>query len=130
VKFALRDDDACYFTAPGELERVYRDVWDRVPVCLATVPFAIGYERAGIPRAHWTSGEAFPLERNGELVSALHGWLANRRVTVALHGYTHTIYWYCPAVKGVAKWEIINQAWVQAPRITTVSELVSYQAGE
>ena len=89
MKFALRDDDACYFTAPGELERVYQDVWDRVPVCLATVPFAIGYERAGIPRAHWTSGEAFPLERNGELVSALHEWLANRRVTVALHGYTH-----------------------------------------
>lgn len=89
MKFALRDDDACYFTAPDELVRVYQDVWDRVPVCLATVPFAIGYERAGIPREHWRSGEAFSLERNGELVSALDDWLANRRVTVALHGYTH-----------------------------------------
>ena len=63
MKVAIRDDDACYFTAPGSLERVYHDVWDRVPVCLATVPFAIGYERSGIPREHWHSGQAFPLEQ-------------------------------------------------------------------
>lgn len=89
MKVALRDDDACFFTAPEELERVYGDVWDRVPVCLATVPCAIGYERAGIPREHWTSGEAFPLERNSELVSALRSWIAGKRATIALHGYTH-----------------------------------------
>lgn len=89
MKFALRDDDACYFTAPDKLTRVYHDVWNRVPVCLATVPYAIGYERIGIPREHWTSGDSFPLERNGELVSALREWLPQRRVTIALHGYTH-----------------------------------------
>ena len=89
MKFAIRDDDACYFTQPVSLERVYRDIWDRVPVCLATVPFAIGYERVGIPRQHWHSGEAFPLEQNGELVAALKRRLASRQVTVALHGYTH-----------------------------------------
>ena len=49
MKVAIRDDDTCYFTAPATLERVYHDVWDQVPVCLATVPCAIGYERAGIP---------------------------------------------------------------------------------
>ena len=68
---------------------MYHDVWDRVPVCLATVPFAIGYERAGIPREHWRSGEAFPLEQNAALVSALNELIAARRVTIALHGYTH-----------------------------------------
>jgi predicted deacetylase len=92
VKFAIRDDDACYFTPVAALERVYGDVWDRVPVCLATVPFAVGYERVGIPREHWSSGEAFPLERNGELVAALRALVAARRVTVALHGYTHQDY--------------------------------------
>jgi hypothetical protein len=92
VKFAIRDDDACYFTPVAALERVYADVWDRVPICLATVPFAVGYERIGIPREHWSSGEAFPLERNGELVAALRALLAARRVTVALHGYTHQDY--------------------------------------
>jgi predicted deacetylase len=89
MKFAIRDDDTCYFTDPEALARVYHDVWDHVPVCLATVPFAIGYERAGIPREHWTSGVPFALEQNGDLVSALKELLARRRATVALHGYTH-----------------------------------------
>ena len=89
MKVAIRDDDACYFTAPASLERVYHDVWDRVPICLATVPFAVGYERSGIPREHWHSGKAFPLEQNGELTALLRQLIASRRVTVALHGYTH-----------------------------------------
>lgn len=89
MKVAIRDDDTCYFTAPETLARVYHDVWDRVPVCLATVPCAIGYQRAGIPRHHWHSGEAFPLDRNAPLVSALKELVASRRATIALHGYTH-----------------------------------------
>jgi uncharacterized protein DUF2334 len=89
MKVAVRDDDACYFTVPDELERVYHDVWERVPVCLATVPFAIGYERAGIPPQHWRSGTAFPLAENAPLAAALRGWIASRRVTIALHGFTH-----------------------------------------
>lgn len=92
MKFAIRDDDTCYFTSPASLERVYREVWDRVPVCLATVPFAIGYERLGIPREHWRSGEAFALERNTELVPALRELVGNGRATIALHGYTHQDY--------------------------------------
>ena len=92
MKIALRDDDTCYFTAPEELEGVYHDVWDRVPVCLATVPRAVGYERAGIPREHWQSGEAFPLSQNRELVPFLEDAIARRRVTIALHGYTHQDY--------------------------------------
>jgi predicted deacetylase len=89
MKVAIRDDDTCYFTAPETLARVYHDVWDRVPVCLATVPCAIGYERTGIPREQWHSGEAFPLGRNAALVSALKELVASRRATIALHGYTH-----------------------------------------
>jgi hypothetical protein len=92
VKVAIRDDDTCYFTRPEALERVYHDVWDRVPVCLATVPFAIGYQRAGIPEQHWHSGESFPLDRNGGIVTLLREALARHRVTIALHGYTHQDY--------------------------------------
>lgn len=92
MKVAIRDDDTCYFTAPETLERVYHDVWDRVPICLATVPCAIGYERAGIPPEHWRSGEAFSLDRNLELVPFLKEAIAKRRVTIALHGYTHQDY--------------------------------------
>jgi predicted deacetylase len=92
VKIALRDDDTCYFTSPAELERVYADVWDRIPVCLATVPFAVGYQRAGIPESEWHSGRQFPLEQNAELVAWLRARIAEKRVTVALHGYTHEDY--------------------------------------
>ncbi len=92
MKIALRDDDTCYFTNPETLERVYHDVWDRIPVCLATVPFAIGYERKGIPQEHWRSGVSFPLEQNAALVPFLKEQLAKRRVTIALHGFTHQDY--------------------------------------
>jgi predicted deacetylase len=89
MKVAIRDDDACYFTDPETLERVYGDIWTYAPVCLATVPFAIGYERAGIPREHWHSGEAFALERNRTLVEYLNAQREAGRVSIALHGFTH-----------------------------------------
>lgn len=92
MKVALRDDDTCYFTSPETLERVYHDVWDRLPVCLATVPFAIGYERKGIPQEHWRSGEAFALEKNAAIVPFLKEQIGKGRVTIALHGYTHQDY--------------------------------------
>jgi predicted deacetylase len=89
MKVAIRDDDTCCFTEPEALHRVYHDVWDRVPICLATVPFAIGYERAGIPASQWHSGEPIALDRNPELVSALKELVGSKRATIALHGYTH-----------------------------------------
>src|SRR5436190_21369270 len=89
MKVALRDDDTCYFTPPETLERVYHDVWDRIPVCLATVPYAIGYERAGIAREHWHSSQAFPLDENRDLLPFLRATIAAGRATIALHGYTH-----------------------------------------
>src|SRR5947208_16261474 len=89
MKVAIRDDDTSYFTTPEALDRVYGDVWDRVPVCLAVVPFAIGYEQPGIPREHWHSRESFPLECNSELVTFLRQLIAARRVSIALHGCTH-----------------------------------------
>jgi predicted deacetylase len=92
MKVAIRDDDTCYFTSPDDLARVYADVWDRLPICLATVPFAIGYERIGIPPEHWRSREAFAIEKNAPLVGALKTLVAEKRVTIALHGYTHQDY--------------------------------------
>ncbi len=42
-------------------------------------------------------------------------------------GHTRTTYWYCPVVKWAAKWEIEDIAYPSAPRVITVSELVSFQ---
>jgi len=89
MKVAIRDDDTSYFTTPDALTRIYGDVWDRVPICLAIVPFAIGYEQPGIPETHWHSGESMPLHCNLPLVSFLRDLIQSRRATIALHGYTH-----------------------------------------
>jgi predicted deacetylase len=89
MKVAIRDDDTSYFTTPDALMRVYGEIWDQVPIGLAIVPFAIGYEQPGIPRGHWHSGESMPLHCNPALVSFLRELIAARRATVALHGYTH-----------------------------------------
>lgn len=89
MKVAIRDDDTCYFTSPGALERVYGRIWDRVPVCLATIPFAMGYRSPAVPEQYWNSGETFPLERNAEVSSFLRDLVSSGRATVALHGYSH-----------------------------------------
>ena len=89
VKFAIRDDDTCCFTAPDELERVYSGVWDRVPVCLAVIPFAKGQPSPAVPKSLWESGRCFPLEENPAIVSRLKELLAAHRITIAQHGFTH-----------------------------------------
>ena len=92
MKVAIRDDDTSFFTTPDALTAVYGDVWDRAPVCLAVVPFAIGYEQPGIPREHWHSDEMFPLQRNAALVTFLRELVRSGRATIALHGSTHQDY--------------------------------------
>src|SRR5678816_2085855 len=89
MRIAIRDDDTCYFTSPVDLEQVYGDVWQRIPICLATVPFTVGYPRAGFPEAEWHSGRRFARERNPVLVAWLRRMISEGRVTIALRGYTH-----------------------------------------
>lgn len=89
MKVAIRDDDTCFFTSPADLERVYRGIWDQVPVCLATIPFAKGYRSPAVPEAYRDSGECFALERNADVCAFLREQAASGRVTIALHGYTH-----------------------------------------
>ena len=51
-----------------------------VPICLATVPFAIGYERSGIPEDHWRSGQSFRSSRTKRRLEIAR-LIADRRVT-------------------------------------------------
>lgn len=89
MKVALRDDDTSYFTEPARLEAVYHDVWDRIPVCLAVVPNAMGFADKAIPERYWQSNRAYPLEENPALVQHLKGLALAGRVTIAQHGFTH-----------------------------------------
>jgi hypothetical protein len=89
MKVALRDDDTSFFTSPEQLDAVYRDVWDRLPVTLAVVPKAAGFRDKAIPEKYWQAERAFPLEENAPLVAYLKSQLAAGHVTIAQHGYTH-----------------------------------------
>ena len=82
--FVLRDDDTNYFTTPERLERAYADLWDRVPVTLAVVPFHASTRSKAIPAEHWDGAREFPLHENGELVSYLRQQRAAGRVAIAV----------------------------------------------
>ncbi|SRR5579884_120283 len=90
--FALRDDDTNYFTRPEQLERVYGALWDRVPVSLSVVPFHASTPSKAIPPEYWSGDRVFPLHEHGELVSYLRELLAQGRVAISLHGYSHQNY--------------------------------------
>lgn len=89
MKVAIRDDDTSFFTQPEQLEAVYHDVWDRVPVCLAVVPHAMGFADKAIPEKYWQTHRPFPLEENPAIVARLRELLSAGRVTIAQHGFTH-----------------------------------------
>ena len=92
MKFALRDDDTSYFTEPGQLEAVYHDVWDRVPVGLAVIPQAAGFADKAIPETYWDAARAFPLDENAPLVASLRTLVKDGRVSISQHGFTHEDY--------------------------------------
>ena len=92
MKFAVRDDDTNYFTKPEDLERVYKDIWDTVPVSLAVIPFVGGGRIESIPPEYWQGNKVFPLGENKKLVEFLKEQIARGRVSLMLHGYSHKDY--------------------------------------
>ena len=89
MKVAIRDDDTSFFTDPARLDHVYHDVWDRVPICLAVVPHAMGFADKAIPERYWQANRPHPLEDNGALVARLRALVEDGKVTIAQHGFTH-----------------------------------------
>ncbi|MFN0071863.1 MAG: DUF2334 domain-containing protein [Chloroflexota bacterium] len=92
MKFAIRDDDTSYFTMPEQLESVYGDIWDEVPVSLAVVPFHASTRSGGVPPEHWEGDREFPTADNVQLVNFINGQLGKGRVSILLHGYNHKNY--------------------------------------
>jgi hypothetical protein len=89
VIFAIRDDDASFFTRPSDLEQCYADIWDVCPVSLSCVPFHACTRSEGIPEENWDGSEVFPLGDNEELVRFLRSGIKSGRLSVSLHGYSH-----------------------------------------
>lgn len=87
--FSIRDDDTCYFTTPQELQANYGEVWDICPVSLSVVPFHACTKSGAVPRKFWRGDEIFPVGDNAELVKFLREKIAEGKVYLAMHGYSH-----------------------------------------
>jgi len=90
VKFLIRDDDTCAFTAPEELIDCYGEIWGTIPVGLAVTPFRIPGDHPAVPHRVRGMTDPLPLEQNGEITAFLREQSAAGRVEVLLHGYHHT----------------------------------------
>ncbi|HEX3244498.1 MAG TPA: DUF2334 domain-containing protein [Chloroflexota bacterium] len=92
MRFAIRDDDTSFFTAPEQLERVYGDTWDDIPISLAVVPFHASTRSGAVPPEYWTGDREFATADNDALVQYLQEQIQRNRVSVLLHGYNHKNY--------------------------------------
>jgi hypothetical protein len=92
MRFAIRDDDTSFFTDPGQLERVYGNLWDKVPVSLAIVPFHASTKSGAVPPEYWDGDREFATADNQALVQFLCEQVRRNRVSVLLHGYNHKNY--------------------------------------
>lgn len=89
MRFAIRDDDTCFFTRPEELERAYSWLPPQIPVSLAVTPFAVESFHLGDPTRFYQADTPRPLGANSELVSFLREGGARGRWSFMCHGYTH-----------------------------------------
>jgi hypothetical protein len=89
LTFLIRDDDTNYFTKPEQLEECYSDVWDFCPISLSVVPFHGGTESGAIPKEYWSGNDMFPVGDNVYLVRFLREKIAEGKVYIMMHGYSH-----------------------------------------
>lgn len=89
MKFAIRDDDICYFTQPVDLESTYGATWEQIPISLAIIPFQISTKCSRIPEKFWGEDIEFPLAENKELVAFLREKVREGKICIMLHGYSH-----------------------------------------
>lgn len=105
----LRDDDTNYFTNVQELEEGYEELWGKVPITLATIPFVHGSEKRIMDfdldkgkykrLREWELSadyselslynRLFPVGDNHELVYELKRMADQGLIEIAQHGVTH-----------------------------------------
>lgn len=89
MKFAIRDDDVSFFTDPQVLDTIYKDVWGKIPVSFAVVPFYRSREDKNIPQVFWHTNRNFPISENLELVNFLKEKIKIAHCDIMLHGFSH-----------------------------------------
>ena len=103
----LRDDDACRHTQVQELEKAYGDLWGKIPLTLAVVPFVHGswaktnempepkfenlrnWQKTATIEELTEFFRVSPLGENKELVDALKPLVNKNIIEIAEHGVFH-----------------------------------------
>ena len=86
MKFAIRDDDTSFFTAPEDLEKAY-DFIQEGPISLSVVPYTVPHHEKGVlPYGEGIPYGYYPVGDNKTLVEYLKGY---KHYDLMLHGYTH-----------------------------------------
>ncbi len=89
MHFAIRDDDISYFTAINNLKRVYKGIWDLIPISFAVIPFIHGSVRF-IPKKH-QKDKNYPIGNNKILIKFLKNKIKENKASIMLHGYSHRL---------------------------------------
>jgi len=89
--FAIRDDDVSFFTNWQDLDRLYANLWGKVPISFSVIPFAAPNWRGETKiRAEKSPNPSFKaLHENTELVEYLKIKIQNKEAEIMLHGFSH-----------------------------------------
>lgn len=89
MKFAIRDDDTCFFTKPSELENAY-DFIDKGCISLSVVPYTVPIHKDNVfPYGQGIDYGFYDINSNPELLDYLRNQAANGKYDILLHGYSH-----------------------------------------
>lgn len=88
MKFAIRDDDTCYFTNPEDLNTAYDFIHGNRTISLSVTPFAVPFHKKLSPFGNYEMKE-YPIGNNNELINYLKHNIENDRYDIMLHGYSH-----------------------------------------
>ena len=89
MKFAIRDDDTCFFTKPSELEDAY-DFIDKGCISLSVVPYTVPIHKDNVfPYGQGIDYGFYDINSNPELLDYLRNQAANGKYDILLHGYSH-----------------------------------------
>ncbi len=89
MRFAIRDDDACFFTRPEQLDQVWGRILPYAPVSLAVTPFALEPFHLGDLQRFYQGSQPQALTGNKDLVDWMKQHLAGGTISVMCHGHTH-----------------------------------------
>ena len=89
MRFAIRDDDTCYFTQPSEIEQAYDFIDDEDIISLSIVPSTVpDHKKDNKPYGEHAFKE-YSIEENNCLIEYLRDGIAKGRFDPLLHGYSH-----------------------------------------